>query len=195
MSAFLVDEIHINLIVTAAIDLGLVANLPPANDGVTITEANAEAFGRMLWAENARSVAYRYPLDDNSELNAEVAGYRFKRYPPLTPHAAAKIIAAYNYQACETPDYDETPAAYAVAAFAPLLPVYSGANERPEFARIPWGIDDETAARKCFAEPDPAGDRRDDCENGRLRPRRARPSKLALKTLPRCFRLTLQSED
>jgi hypothetical protein len=93
----------------------------------------------MLWAENARSVAYRYPLDDNSELNAEVAGYRFKRYPPLTPHAAAKIIAAYNYQACETPDYDETPAAHAVAAFAPLLPVYSAANERPEFVRIPEG--------------------------------------------------------
>jgi hypothetical protein len=155
MSAFLVDEIHINLIVTAAIDLGLVANLPPANDGVTITAANAEAFGRMLWAENARSVAYRYPRDDHGELNAEVAGYRFKRYPPLTPHAAAKIIAAYNYQACETPDYDETPAAYAVAAFAPLLPVYSGANERPEFARIPWGVDDESAARKCFATPTP----------------------------------------
>src|ERR1019366_7958726 len=135
MSAFLVDEIHINLIVTAAIDLGLVTNLPPANDGVTITEANAEAFGRMLWAENARSVGYRYP--------------------PLTPHAAAKIIAAYNYQACETPDYDETPAAYAVAAFAPLLPVYTGANERPEFARIPWGVDDESAARKCFANRTP----------------------------------------
>jgi hypothetical protein len=76
-------------------------------------------------------------------------------YPPLTPHAAAKIIAAYNYQACETPDYDETPAAYAVAAFAPLLPVYSGTNERPEFARIPWGIDDESAARKCFADQTP----------------------------------------
>ena len=152
MSAFLVDEIHINLIVTAAIDLGLVANLPPANDGVTITDANAEAFGRMLWAENARSVAYRYPRDEQS---AEVAGYRFRRYPPLTPHAAAKIIAAYNYQACETPDYDETPTAYAVAAFAPLLPVCSGANERPEFARIPWGIDDENAARKCFANQTP----------------------------------------
>ena len=75
MSAFLVDEIHINLIVTAAIDLGLVTHLPPANDGVTITQANAEAFGRMLWAENARSIAYRYPRDDNSELNAEAAGY------------------------------------------------------------------------------------------------------------------------
>jgi hypothetical protein len=84
-----------------------------------------------------------------------VAGYRFKRYPPITPHAAAKIIAAYNYQACETPDYDETPATHAVAAFAPLLPVYSGANERPEFARIPWGIDDESAARKCFANQTP----------------------------------------
>jgi hypothetical protein len=90
MSAFLVDEIHINLIVTAAIDLGLVANLPPANDGVMITQVNAEAFGRMLWAENARSVAYRYPRDDNSELNAEVAGYRFKRYPPLTPHPSRR---------------------------------------------------------------------------------------------------------
>jgi hypothetical protein len=155
MSAFLVAEIHINLIVTAAIDLRLVTNLPPTNDEVTITEANAEAFGRMLWAENARSVAYRYPQDDNSELGAEVAGYRFRRYPPLTPHAAAKIIAAYAYQACETPDYDGTPAAHAVAAFAPFLPVYSGVHERPEFARIPWGIDDETAARKCFADQTP----------------------------------------
>jgi len=35
------------------------------------------------------------------------------------------------------------------------LPVYSGANERPEFARIPWGIDDESAARKCFANQTP----------------------------------------
>jgi len=76
MSAFLVDEIHINLIVTAAIDLGLFTRLPPANDGVTITQGNAEDFGRMLWAENARSVAYRYPLDDHSEPNAEVAGYK-----------------------------------------------------------------------------------------------------------------------
>jgi hypothetical protein len=79
MSAFLVDEIHINLIVTAAIDLGLVANLPPANDGVTITQGNAEAFGRMLWAENARSVAYRYPRDDHSEQSAEVAGRSRRR--------------------------------------------------------------------------------------------------------------------
>lgn len=50
MSAFIVDRELIDLLVTA--------HLPYAEDGTVPDEV-----GRMLWRENLRSVAYRYPGD------------------------------------------------------------------------------------------------------------------------------------
>jgi hypothetical protein len=50
----------------------------------TASEANAQALGLMLWAENVRSVVYRYNLSGSEEERnylRDLNAYRFRQYP------------------------------------------------------------------------------------------------------------------
>ena len=64
-----------------------------------------QAIGTMLRRENERSLYHRYPSDDNVHLMYE--------HPPTrgtTPIQILASIRCYRYQACETPDYNESEA-------------------------------------------------------------------------------------
>lgn len=81
----------------------------------------------MLWRENVRSVAYRY-----SEPEMEYEPGRYKRLPyRMTPVETLHAIACYEYQSCETPDWTTTEAAAALraleAATIRRLPGYNAA--------------------------------------------------------------------
>lgn len=75
----------------------------------------ADELGRMLWAENVRSVQYRYPdtLDNPEAMPgpcdftpAEVLTYSWPlNTPRLTAVDGLCAISGYEYQACEHPGW------------------------------------------------------------------------------------------
>lgn len=162
MSAWFLSKLNIDLIVQGAIQIGLRAYLPPANEPQTITEENASALGRMLWEENARSVAFRYRNDGNdSAANYEMAReYVYaKRRPPgdvdqiLSGVALLKLTQCLNYQACECSDYQQSNAALALNAMIGRLltagHLNGGTGPRTPWERAPWGAT-EANFKQCF---------------------------------------------
>ena len=103
MSAFVLSSTHIDVLVSAAIELGLSKAF----------REEADELGRMLWRENVRSVVHRYGLagtPEEASYEADVAAYRFRRYPGISPVAVAKAVHCYAYQSCEHPEWDASQA-------------------------------------------------------------------------------------
>ena len=139
MSAFIVDRSHIDALLTAG--LYHTPSYPGDGfspvvwfdaplteyDGhewyekhhKTLTRETADAVGRMLWWECLRSVGYRYPDAQLVELPGpvgltaeEVHGYTFTRLDgPPDPVVVLSLIACYEYQTCEHPDWHASEAA------------------------------------------------------------------------------------
>jgi hypothetical protein len=111
MSAFIVSDDHISLLVQAALDApyfdaSRLLNLPGAP---TLTNADSgTTLGRALLAENTRSVMARYRGEDHGGKEA-TNGYTFRRIRPdlVTPIQVLKACDCFDYQACETRDYSE----------------------------------------------------------------------------------------
>lgn len=141
MSAWVVSKAHIDALVNAAAQFGVITN-----------SREAHAAGRLLWAENVRSVNHRYYEDSEPpEYTIETTEAVF--------HAAAvvRVLDCYEYQSCECPDWEKT------AAFAWCLHLRDAALDRlpagateevrdgpfrvpryrtwPEYKQTPWGID------------------------------------------------------
>ena len=128
MSAWIVSKKHIDLLVTARVEY--------ITDPVVPTE-----FGKMLWEENHRSVNIRYsehtPTPDYQWQPIDLADY-----PPL---CILKQIACYDYQTCESDDWNETEAYKAVTALAEAVKNRNGLSDdysgEREYDNAPWGID------------------------------------------------------
>jgi hypothetical protein len=123
MSAFVVGAEHIDALLTGALVLsrpyGPFRWYVKKNDELKSRQLlpgnNEDAVGAMLIAENRRSVSHRYPGErelpgpiDTSELD----NYSFRHlvgYPD--PLIVLKAIACFEYQACETEDWEESEAA------------------------------------------------------------------------------------
>lgn len=137
MSAFIVSKTHVDLLVTAGLDLtnhgsGVRWNASASANRVdyrprTVIDLSysltddlvpASAVGSMLWAENLTSVAYRYPSDENGERpgpigfeDAWVLLYRFDRIPgPVRPLTVLSALSTFEYQSCEHPGWDTSEA-------------------------------------------------------------------------------------
>ena len=105
MSAYIVDDDHIDALVTFCID----HKLRYRHNGVSlwIHEDNAEAVGRILLDANVASVHHRYEgrIDDD-EKNA-AANYRFKRFVPgISLMQAICGVRCLDYQSCEHPSWE-----------------------------------------------------------------------------------------
>jgi hypothetical protein len=141
MSAWVVSHHHIDLIVSAAIDHAVSFKFLDIGVLETATENNAQALGLLLWAENVRSVVYRYNLTGSKEEGdylSALSAYRFRRYSNIRASAAASALACYDYQACECPDCRETAAAFFVGQLQQAV------GERPgDYAKESWGFDSE----------------------------------------------------
>lgn len=143
MSAWIVSKNHIDAMVHWAIKLGLT----PASE--------ATQTGRMLWIENLRSVAYRYPNDHSGArpgptdlTDAEIYTYTYsppqatpanKYYDAFDPDSgrhAALQVCCYSYQSCEHPGWDDSAAAQLCRQLTERLP-----RVRDDaYDRIPWGV-------------------------------------------------------
>jgi len=102
MSAFMVPIEHIR----AMINAGLNAPYGPMTwKNSELTPATAGKVGAMLLAENQRSVNYRYNEQETEEPYTHGPSSR------RSPVEILLAIACYEYQACETPDWEQSEAA------------------------------------------------------------------------------------
>ena len=150
MSAWIVDRAHIDLMVTAGLDFsGQHLSLrwwwdnPLRSD--ELTPLNADAVGRMLWAENLASVAARYPADKSGERpgpsgfrDEDVESYRFDSIPGrIDPVVVLKSIDCYEYQSCEHKGWRTSEA----HAFCDALRK-AAIGRLTGYGDAPWGFDD-----------------------------------------------------
>lgn len=116
MSAFQCSPEHVDAMVRAANVHGREYGSPFSyyHDGerhILATGASFQEAGRLLYAENRRSLQARYP--DSPEMSDELPedfhfGGPFAETP--SPVETLKLCDCYDYQACETGDYDESEA-------------------------------------------------------------------------------------
>jgi hypothetical protein len=121
VSAYIVDHDHIDALLSFAIEHQIRYVVPETKSCVEIELANATEVGRILLTENERSVRCRYPDCDVKELpgtmGEDAATYKFRRWPARHPLSAMTILKAcsgFDYQACETEDYEQSLAAVIV---------------------------------------------------------------------------------
>lgn len=117
MSAFIVSKGHIRFLVEAAGRLGrepvswYTPNGRRSLSRFARTDREGELtpteLGRLLWAENFRSVGYRYEDADPSDLPGPVPtpspeGYEHVRSSlPIDPVQVFASLSCYEYQSCE----------------------------------------------------------------------------------------------
>lgn len=147
MSAWIVSHAHIDALLTFVEQekISLPLSGTPT-DAIAIKGGGATAIGRILLAENLRSVLHRYPNDTEETCpgteGETVAGYTFKPFKdlPNMPSGQAcvwvlKACHCLDYQCCETDDWKET------QAFRILETIESAAIRRlPGYNEAPWGI-------------------------------------------------------
>ena len=117
MSAYVVGKPHIDAMVDAALRAARRSRSPSFRwytnptpttvEGYELTQDNADEIGRMLWAENVKSVSARYPSDTSDTLPGPIGGgdvdaYTFKRpRDGMDAMPLVKAIHGYEYQTCE----------------------------------------------------------------------------------------------
>ena len=94
------------------------------------TLADCNLTGKMLLAQNYRSVNERYK---NEEQTPE---YNFEYSLEWSPVEIMKSCQCYEYQACETDDHEETLA----IKFSRAL-CHAQIAKLPGYSKAPWGIE------------------------------------------------------
>ena len=149
MSSFIVSRAHIDVLVLAGVQFGLIPDPTPT--------ALAQV-GRMLWSENRHSVDHRYGQHTGPEP------YPAPRAEVLLDRIAViKAIDCYTYQSCAHPAWPDTPAAQycdrlqnAVRAELPTTWRGRESMDLPGYADTPWAITtitDATAATDTATDP------------------------------------------
>ncbi len=161
MSAYIVDQDHIDAMVALALDgpAGIVVSpynawLGPRWQAETpdgpirhyAENYDSDALGTMLIAECVASVAYRYHSDD--DLPGPVDRYyeRPYRFAPPSPMPTAieglKLLDCYEYQSCEHPGWATSEAAsFCEALRRSLIHKLAG------YDAAPWEWEQKTAVR------------------------------------------------
>lgn len=145
MSAFVVSHDHIDALMTFAKDKRLLDSLAyHVNHGTE--KLSPTDIGRVLLAENIRSVLHRYPDCDESDMpgkgNEEAINYQFRPFQQFYrmqhPQVVAwvlKACACFDYQSCETDDYESSIAHKIIRAIEARA-----INALPHYESAPWGI-------------------------------------------------------
>lgn len=131
MSAFLCGQEHINALVNWA-------NRRSPYGGMSLVqrlEVTPQELGELLYNENVRSLQARYGNDHDSYK------YKFRQAYNVTPVQILKACSCYDYQACESEDYETTNAAKVIdqirqSAIA-ALPGYDDAQWEITKSRLP----------------------------------------------------------
>lgn len=128
MSAFLCSNKHLSTIVRAAIPGSGVATFPYGDKRLTRKE-----LGQLLLDENIRSLKARYG-DRHGVIESETR-FRMELVEYPDPVAAIKLINSYQYQACESDDWEQTEAYKVSEAIKDGL-----TRHLPGYDDAPWSI-------------------------------------------------------
>jgi hypothetical protein len=144
MSAFIVDHDHIDALISFMHHFRheLISQTTLQRLGVEFdpNELHETIIGRILLAENEKSVLHRYPGDtlDNApgKIGERSTNYNFREfYPALTPVQAIKACHCLEYQSCEHDGWQQSP------AFRILQAIERAAIRMlPGYEEAPWGI-------------------------------------------------------
>jgi hypothetical protein len=146
LSAYIVNHSHIDALLSYAIKHNVCYVVRETNALIEITARNASEIGRILLDENERSVRHRYADSDDvpGTIGEEGASYKFRNWPVL-PEALIilKACDCFDYQACETDDYDTTLANRIITAIRKKAIIYlPGWSDAPG-----WNLDRPTIGR------------------------------------------------
>ena len=115
MSCYIIDKKDMKKIVLAfrkfaAAQHTFKVRIPGDEDYSDLSEIKTMSrVGQILVDQNCRSYNYRYDEALEPEV-FEITGQDLMYVPRLTPVETLKALASYDYQSCETPDYEETDA-------------------------------------------------------------------------------------
>ena len=143
MSAYVVDKAHIN----AMVQFGLLhihhyhGPMVWYHNGEShyLTRETEDAVGQMLLDECVRSVCYRYEDCSITDLPGRTdAEYLlpFQAYPIYnvpSPVEALKLIACYDYQSCEHPEWPQSESYQFCDSLRDLA-----VNQLPGYDDAPW---------------------------------------------------------
>lgn len=139
MSAFVVDHAHIDALVTYAVANNVSYYDAAAKERVDITRFNATEVGRILLTENERSVLHRYPDcgpgNMPGKIGEEASGYKFRQFNGQTVATILKGCDCFDYQACETDDYEASVAHTIINSIR-----RAAVRHVPGYEAAPWGI-------------------------------------------------------
>ena len=129
MSAFMVDKVHVDALITAGLRkryptesplawYSSAPHMPGQQDRHELTRQTRNEVGSMLWTENLRSVSYLYPKDEDGQrpgpvdlTDEEIIAYAFSAIDrPLSPVAVLKALGCFEYQSCEHPGWETSEA-------------------------------------------------------------------------------------
>ena len=161
MSAYIVSDIHIHALLTAGLEggSGVLRWFAPESEEPTLptdhqagepwgptaissnnrrrrelTQETADAVGLMLLAQNYASVNFRY--DEGQDDSYQYHFHELTGSPSEHAVVVLKAIDGYSYQACETPDWEQTEAhAFCQALRSRMI------HRLPGYDAAPWGID------------------------------------------------------
>jgi len=123
VSAWIVSKKHIDYLVMIA----------TAIDRCGASFEQRDHVGRTLWTENARSVAYRY----RDAISPDVEHYEHTSpgIGAFDPVKGLKLIACYEYQSCEHPEWKDSDAKRICAQLRSTC-----INHLAGYDAAPWGI-------------------------------------------------------
>ncbi len=129
MSAFMLSRVHIATLAVAI-----------AKAGRCYFSSDPVAIAHDLWAQNLASLQARYG-DDVPETNDPEPKWALGWMQSLRTYSDVvllKLCACYDYQACETQDYDDTDAAKSVDFLR-----YRIIDRLPGYGEAPWELPDK----------------------------------------------------
>ena len=145
MSAWIVSENHIRLLVEALYKYEVIAGTTSVTQALT-----PDQLGQMLWRENHKSVNYRYNkralTPHYTHDSAAVAAWEY----PTTGQGIVRDLVRnpalvytqarhYDYQSCEHPGWEKSEACSLIARLLEVIEKTTGTDEMDDGQ--PWGID------------------------------------------------------
>lgn len=115
MSAFILNYNHINAMLNFAVSKHMRFHWDIGGQTAMYCTDNpddCQTLGAILVRENVRSILARYQSDKPEDYIDHQCGYRYGyKDNAYSPVQIVKACDCYDYQSCETPDYDTTFAA------------------------------------------------------------------------------------
>lgn len=144
MSVIVMEPMELNLLLSAAIDAGLVAQCDGEDaTPILVTIETAERFGKMILAENIRShtVVYRSSIFRNEAGNLQrLEDYQFSYVEGVKLEAFARLADFGDYQCSDSGSYETSLTSEFFLAALTWLAGQGISTKTRAVQALPWGI-------------------------------------------------------